>query len=134
MHVPLPSFIHSFVGMPFGYHTLLLSLKGGLFAFGCNDKGQLGLGHTSNQLQPAEIPWNGPQPVQADCGYEQSLVLDAEGGVWEAGGCSQSSYTFHRIPDLPCVALMASGNTHSAAIDTGLWVWARKEDLSWASS
>ena len=71
--------------MPLGYHTLLLSLEGDLLAFGGNNKGQLGLGHNNEQLTPATVPWKGPQPVQVDWGDEHSLVLDAEGGVWQAG-------------------------------------------------
>ena len=124
--------------MPFGSHTLLLSLEGGLLAFGDNEESQLGLGHNEEQWEPAGVPWNGPQPVQVDWGDEHSLVLDAEGGVWDAGRSRSSPFhlDFQRIPDLPCIALVAAGFTHSAAIDTegGLWVWTSKKDLSWASS
>ena len=122
--------------MPFGHHTLLLSLEGGLLAFGWNSNGQLGLGHKYSQSQPVEVPWSGPQPVQVDWGYRHSLVLDAEGGVWEAG-CSRSSLlTFQRIPELPLIASVAAGCSHSAAIDSegGLWVWTCKNYLSWALS
>ena len=64
--------------MPFGDHTLLLSLEGSLLAFGRNEEGQLGLGHNNNQLEPAEVPWNGPEPVQLDWGVHHSLILDVE--------------------------------------------------------
>ena len=76
--------------MPIGDHTLLLSLEGALLAFGDNTYGQLGLGHKNEQLTPATVPWKGPQPVQVDWGCKHSLVLDAEGGVWQAGVCPKS--------------------------------------------
>ena len=124
MNIAFYHFLQTFA-MPFGHHTLLLSLEGGLSAFGYNTTGQLGLGHTDNQWKPVEVPWNGPQPVQVDWGDFHSIVLDAEGGVWETG-CSRSftpSLTFQRAPDLPLIAFVASGVSHSAAIDTegGLW-------------
>ena len=77
--------------------------------------------------------------MQVDWGWHHSLVLDAEGGVWEAG-CSRSSYdspiTFQHIPGLPLMTLVSAGNCHSAAIDTkgGLWVWTYTNEISWASS
>ena len=124
--------------MPFGGFTLLLSLEGALLAFGENSGGQLGLGHKNEQWKPVEVPWNGPQPVQVDWGEKHSLVLDAEGGVWEAGRSrsSASILTFQKVPELPCVSLVAAGHSHSATIDTegGLWVWTSLTDLSWASS
>ena len=122
--------------MPFGNHTLLLSLEGGILAFGHNNVGQLGLGHTDNQLEPVEVPWNGKQPVQVDWGNAHSLVLDAEGVVWDAGNSRSSpSSTFQQVPKLPAMTMVAAGENQSAAIDTegGLWVWTSETDLSWAS-
>ena len=122
--------------MPFG-HTLLLSLEG-LLAFGYNGKGQLGLGHTNDQFTPATVPWKGPQPAQMDWGFNHSLVLDVEGGVWQAGlsHFSASPLTFERVPEVPSMTLVAAGFNHSAALDTegSLWVWTSTEDLSWSTS
>ena len=100
--------------------------------------GQLSLGHTNSALQltPATVPWKGPQPVQVEWGGEHSLVLEAEGGVWQAGSSrfSASPLTFERVPEVPPMTLVAAGFSHSASLNTegGLWVWTCKEDLSWA--
>ena len=124
--------------MPFGEHTLLLSLEGGLLAFGENINGELGLGHRNIQWQPAEVPWNGPQPVQVDWGRFHSLALDAEGGVWQAGGCRTipSSSTFQQVPELPPISSIAAGDSLRAALDTegSLWVWTDWVSVSRASS
>jgi alpha-tubulin suppressor-like RCC1 family protein len=134
-------FIYSFIGMPLGNHTLLFSLEGGLLAFGCNQDGQLGLGHRNIQRTPVEVPWNGPKLVQVDWGLRHSLILDEEGGVWEAGcyqplDLSPTSLTFRQVPCLPCITLVAAGESHSAAIDSEccLWVWTGDTGLSWARS
>ena len=124
--------------MPFGDHTLLLSQEGeegGLWAFGRNNEGQLGLGHRDHQRQPVMVPWFGPQPVQVDWGFGHSLVLDAEGDVWEAGHCWSNSTTFQRVPELPSIVVVAAGVRHCAAIDTegDLWVWTSRTHLSWIS-
>jgi alpha-tubulin suppressor-like RCC1 family protein len=125
--------------MPFGSHTLLHSLEGGLWAFGWNSAGQLGIGDNElcwEQLEPAKVPWNGPQPVQIDWGHEHSLVLDAEGGVWETGRSRSSpSLTFQLVSELPTITMVAAGHTHNAAIDTegGLSVWTSEKHSIWAS-
>ena len=87
--------------MPIGYHTILFSLEGRLLAFGGNSSGQLGLGHRKQRITPAQVPWKGPQPVEVECGLLHSLVLDAEGGVWQAGDTDyhKGSLTFERVPE-----------------------------------
>jgi alpha-tubulin suppressor-like RCC1 family protein len=128
----------SFIGMPLGGHTILLDLEGRLWGFGSNSEGQLGLGYERDEFEPAEISWNGPQPVQLEVGGIHSLILDAQGAVWYAGHsrtCSTSE-TFQRLPELPCISLVAAGGSHSAAIDAEgrLWVWTSDISLSWACS
>ena len=123
--------------MPFGNHTLLLSDVGELWAFGNNTQGQLGLGHRSQRLVPSLVSWSGPTPIQVDWGEEHSMVLDEEGGVWEAGRsrASPASSHFTRVPELPVITMIAAGWFHSAAVDTNgaLWVWTSLSS-DWASS
>ena len=124
--------------MPLGSSTLLLGLEEeGLLAFGSNSCGQLGLGHTDNQLTPTQVPWNGPKPVQVDWGADYSLVLDVEGGVWEAGR-SQTSNSFQQVSNLPPIAFVGAGVSQCVAVDTEgvLWMWTSsriKGDLSWTT-
>ena len=124
--------------MPLGNHTLLLSQEGDLWAFGWNCVGQLGLGHTNDEWQPVKVSWNGPVPVQVDWGRSSSLVLDAEGAVWDAGRCRSftCSPAFQRLPNLPSIASVAAGSAHCAALDTngGLWVWTSVPLFSWADT
>ena len=119
--------------MPLGDHTLIISLEGDLWAFGCNEEGQLGLGHRNDQHQPAKVPWNGSHLVQVDWGRGHSLVLDVDGSVWETGN---SRPFLQQVQGLPCITLVAAGGRHSAAIDSegGLWVWASHTYLSWVST
>ena len=124
--------------MPFGNHTLLLDLEGELWAFGANSFGQLGVGSKDKVCVPTKVSWNGPKPVQVDGGLVHSLVLDEEGGVWEAGRSRAAPYptTFQLVTDLPPVSRVAAGYCHSAAVDINgaLWVWTNAQtDLQWAS-
>ena len=72
------------------------------------------------QLQPAEVPWNGPQPVQVDWGEDHSLILDEEGISWKTGRCpyDTDSTTFMKVSELPCITAMACGRSLFAAIDS----------------
>ena len=50
--------------------------------------------------------------------------------MWETGlSRSSPSLTFQLVSELPSIAMVAAGDTHSAAIDTegGLWVWTGKK-------
>ena len=70
--------------MPLGGHTILLDLEGRLWGFGSNSEGQLGLGYERDEFEPAEISWNGPQPVQLEVGGIHSLILDEQVREWPA--------------------------------------------------
>ena len=78
---------------------------------------------------PHQVPWVGPPLIKVDWGRSHSLLLDSEGGVWEAGtsGVDNSEFTsnFRRVEGLPEITQISAGYDHSAVIDTegNLWVW-----------
>ena len=115
--------------MPFGYHTLLLS-EDGLLAFGGKPQQN---GDEKMPDVPHQVPWVGPPVEKVDWGRLHSLVLDSQGGVWEAGtsGIENSSFTsnFRQVEGLPQISQIAAGYDHSAAIDMegGLWTWSGRD-------
>ena len=125
--------------MPFGDHTLFLSLEGDLFVCGDNFGGQLGLGDEKVGMtnRPMQVAWEGPRLVWTDCGFSHSLVMDIDGGVWEAGRSRSmtSAHTFQRVSELPPVSMISAGYQHNAALgsDGALWVWTN-QCISWASA
>ena len=124
--------------MPHGFHTLLLSVDGGLLAFGRNSSAQLGLGHSDTLPGPQKVPWNGARPVQAAWGYDFSLVLDEEGSVWETGKSRTAAGTslFQRVQELPPITAVTAGYSLCAALDTngGVWMWTKDSSFPWACS
>ena len=65
-------------------HFFALSAEGAVYAWGRNERGQLGLGDTRNRYQPALVP--GLPPVAAlAAGKAHSLALTACGQLWAAG-------------------------------------------------
>ena len=67
-----------------GYHSLALKSDGTVWAWGCNDCGQLGDGSTTNRLTP--VPVSGLTGVVAIAGGDyHSLALKSDGTVWAWG-------------------------------------------------
>jgi alpha-tubulin suppressor-like RCC1 family protein len=78
----------SFRGGP--HHYLALTQSGEVYAWGCNDKGQLGLGDTQWRTKPTKVP--GLSAVKAiAAGWEHSLALTESGEIygWGANGYGQ---------------------------------------------
>jgi hypothetical protein len=111
--------------MPYGYHTLLVS-NDGLLAFGGKPQWE---GDMKMPDVPHQVPWVGPPLIKVDWGRSHSLLLDSEGGVWEAGtsGVENSEFTsnFRRVEGLPEITQISAGYDLSAVIDTegNLWFW-----------
>ena len=67
-----------------GYHTLALDKDNNLWAWGSNEKGQLGDGTTTNKTSPTKIE-TGITFVQLSAGHSHSAGIDNEGKLWTWG-------------------------------------------------
>uniref|UniRef100_A0A7S0RRV6 RCC1-like domain-containing protein n=1 Tax=Chlamydomonas leiostraca TaxID=1034604 RepID=A0A7S0RRV6_9CHLO len=88
--VPRP--ISFFAGMPVAEvacgdtHTLVLTESGELYAFGRNQAGQLGLGHSEDQLTPQLVgALSGQRVASIACGAEHSVASTSTGQVYAWG-------------------------------------------------
>jgi len=128
------------------YHTLVLTVGGGVFAFGANDSGCLGLGDEADRWKPTRVnlPLAGEEgmcirAVQLSCGAAHSLVLVSKQGSLQvrAAGCNKWGQLglgdgtprsrFMPTLSVPRVAAVQAGAEHSAAIteDGHLFMWGR---------
>ena len=118
-------------------HTAVLTQSGRVFTFGCNEWGQLGLGHNSNVIKPSCVKVLKPdQVVAVTCGRSHTVVATRSGAVWAMGCNSEGQLGVGRglewvsgprqVSGLPHhVVQLASGASHSVAL-TGegrVWVW-----------
>jgi alpha-tubulin suppressor-like RCC1 family protein len=61
-----------------GFHSIVEKQSGGLFGFGKNDRGQLGLGHTQAVVQPEQpitLPGSISQIVDFAAGFDHTVVI-----------------------------------------------------------
>ncbi len=65
------------------FHTLALKNNKTVWAWGANDKGQLGLGNTSDVTSPTES--NMVSAMDIACGFQHSVALKTDGTVWTYG-------------------------------------------------
>ena len=66
------------------FQSLFLDSEGNVFSVGDNTKGQLGLGHITNQNELNKIV-NIPPIKTISCVYSSSYLIDFEGIVWSFG-------------------------------------------------
>ena len=118
-------------------HTAVVTQSGRLFTFGCNEWGQLGLGHNNNVIKPSCVKKLKPdQVVGVATGRYHTVVAMRSGLVWAMGCNSEGQLGVGRgsewvsgpqpVSGLPAdVVQLAAGAGHSLA-RTGrgeVWVW-----------
>lgn len=106
-------------------HTLALDSLGRVWAWGCNDDGQLGDGTDVDQYHPSQVVGL-DQVIAVAAGYGHSLALRSDGRIFTWGA---DDYFSDGIPsevlELSHVIAIAAGQHHSLALleDGTLWGW-----------
>ena len=75
--------------MGFSNNSLILKNDGTLWGCGLNDRGQLGLGDTTNRTTFTQITTNTDNIKEIYCGQHYTFVLKNDGTLW---GCGRNSY------------------------------------------
>ncbi|XP_028264081.1 probable E3 ubiquitin-protein ligase HERC3 isoform X2 [Parambassis ranga] len=69
-----------------GEQSFALSVSGGVFGWGRNDRGQLGLGHTKDRHTPAPVhALNMKKTTDISCGTDHTAILTKHGAVFTFG-------------------------------------------------
>jgi hypothetical protein len=121
-------------------HSLALTDDGLVWAWGCNERGQLGTGNTTGSLLAVRVP-SLANVISVAAGGNHSLALRSDGTVWKWGvtdysrapftGDDTSEFTVVpvQVAGLPPVAAISAGGTHSLALgrDGSVWAWGENE-------
>merc|ERR1719491_1687050 len=68
------------------HHSFIVSHSGAVYAWGKNNKGQLGLGDTDDRIFPTQVRSLRNQKIcHVACGAEHTVCLTEEGGVFSFG-------------------------------------------------
>jgi len=131
-----------------GSHTVAVTSKGVLWAWGYNENGQLGIGGLEQvQSVPALVGAKdefGGSPVRmVACGHDHTLIVTEEGTLWtcdkgETGALGHNDINNQWVPTLveahhfgnTKVVSAAGGKFHSAAVTElgGLYTWGQGQD------
>jgi alpha-tubulin suppressor-like RCC1 family protein len=122
---------------PGSSHYFAITVDGILYAWGRNDRGQLGLGHTTNVNTPTIVP-KLPPISSASSSKTHSLLIAVDGQVFAAGDNEFGQCSFQRSSEQPLLKFspvqsmldgkvnqapftaisVAAGNDFSAAVST----------------
>ena len=116
-----------------GYHTVALLSDGTVYAWGRNDRGQLGDGTTTDRHIPVRV--SGLTNVTAiSAGYEHTVALKSDGTVWAWGlnfygqlgdGTTTTRRTPVQVSGLTGITAISAGYSHTIALksDGTVWAW-----------
>jgi alpha-tubulin suppressor-like RCC1 family protein len=120
-------------------HALALDQDGGAWAWGSNDRGQLGDGSGGDQATPTSVAMPADTTfVAIAAGGNHSLALDQDGGAWAWGsngygqlgdgsGGDQATPVAVAMPEGTRFEVVRAGDYHSLALDAqgAAWAWGR---------
>ena len=114
-------------------HTLAITTKGKVYAWGVGGNGQLGLGDYQARMVPTAVTLPGPA-VQVAAGWGHSLALLVDGRVFAWGnnlngqlgdGTTTMRNTPAAVPGLTGATFITCGYNHNLAAksDQSIWMW-----------
>ena len=114
-------------------HTLAITTKGRVYAWGVGGNGQLGLGDYQERMTPTVVPLPGPA-VQVAAGWGHSLALLADGRLFAWGnndsgqlgdGTTTMRNTPALVPGFTNALYITCGYHHNLAVksDQSVWLW-----------
>jgi len=113
--------------------SLVVKSDGTVWAWGTNDRGQLGDGTTADRFTPAQVLGLG-DVVAISTGYSHSIALKSDGTVWTWGandsgqlgdGTTIDRHEPVKVLGLGDVVAISTGYSHSLALKSNgtLWTW-----------
>ena len=113
-----------------GKHTFIIKTDGTVWSCGFNDKGQLGLGDTTDRTTFTQV--NITDVKQIICGYSNTFAIKTDGTVWSCGwngygqlglGDITDRTTFTQINITDVKQFICGGGSHEFIIKTDGTVW-----------
>jgi alpha-tubulin suppressor-like RCC1 family protein len=121
--------------MACGLNNIIAEAEEGIWVLGNNSEGQLGLGHTTDALQPTlvHVKEHSERPVRCLVAlYNGMIVIDSQGGVFSAGDNSSGELgrspgddpsQLQRISNIPPMLTASCGFYHTLTMDENGEVW-----------
>lgn len=118
-----------------GFHTLALDNENNLWAWGCNEQGQLGDGTTTERTSPTKIETD-ITFVQLSVGYMHNAGIDDEGKLWTWGysafGALGDGTTIKKNKPIKIMedkifkkVIASDSSTLAIDINDEIWYWGR---------